>query len=143
MTALINKPSTNPSGNTVNKKNLRLSNAEIDKLIPIFGNSRHVRIPFKVPLRLHLKGLGINTSRSTRKKYFVLRYWFQGKNHPYTLGTFTPGFGVKEVSEKLFEIVEEHTNDRGLWIKDPKITEKDKETKITKSQFKNSQKKNY
>jgi hypothetical protein len=47
------------------------------------------------------------------------------------------------VSEKLFEIVEEHTNDRGLWIKDPKMTEKDEETKITKSQFKNSQKKNY
>jgi len=133
MTELINKPQTKPSSRTTNKKRLQFSNTEIDKLIPTFGNSRHVRIPLKVPLRSHLKGLTLRISKSTRKKYFVLWYWFQGRYRPLTLGTFTPGFGVKEVSKKLFKIVEEHTNDKGLWIKDPKITEKDDETKITKS----------
>ena len=46
-----------------------------------------------------------------------------------------------EVSNKLFDIVEKHTNNKGLWLEDPKITKKDEETKITKSQFKNSQRK--
>jgi len=49
MTKLINKPETIPSGKTGNKKTLRFSNTEIDKLIPTFGNSRHVKIPFKAP----------------------------------------------------------------------------------------------
>ena len=75
-------------------------------------------------------------SKATKKKYFVLRCWFRGKYHPCTLGTYGPNFGVKEVSYKLFDIVEEHTNDNGLQLKDPKITKKNDETKITKSQFK-------
>ena len=57
------------------------------------------------------------------------------------MGVYRPGFGVKEVSVKLFDIYEKHTNDKGLWIKDPRLTKVDEETKITKSQFKNSQKK--
>ena len=143
MPKLINKPSTNPSDRTVNKKTLQFSNTAIDKYLPTFGNLRHKSIPFRVPLKSHLKGLTLRMSKATKKKYFVLRYWFQRKNLPYTLGLYGLGFGVKEVSNKLFDIVEEHTNDKGLWIKDPKITEKDEETKITKSQFKNSKKKNY
>ena len=141
MTELVNKPVIIPSDKTGNKKTLQFNNSAIEKYLPTFGNYRHVKIPFKVPLRSHLKGLKLRISKSTRKKYFVLYYWFQGEYHAYTVGTFTPGFGVKEVSKKLFTIVEEHTNDKGLWIKDPKITERDNETKITKSQFKNSQKK--
>ena len=82
MTKLINKLETNPSGKTGNKKTLRFSNTEIDKLIPTFGNSRFVRIPFKVPLRSHLKGLTLNISKSTRNKYFVLWYWFEVRYRP-------------------------------------------------------------
>ena len=141
MKELINKPPTIPSGETTNKKTLPFSNTAIEKYIPTFGNLRHKIIPFNVPLKSHLKGLTLSVSKATKKKYFVLRYWFQGKYLPYTLGTYGPRFGVKEVSKKLFKIVEEHTNDKGLWIKDPKITKKDDETKITKSQFKNSQRK--
>jgi integrase len=141
MKELSNKPSTNPSEETINKKTLQFSNSAIDKYLPTFGNLRYKSIPFKVPLRSHLKGIRLNVSRASKKKCFVLRYWFQGKYLPYTLGTYGPRFGVKEVSKKLFKIVEEHTNDKGLWIKDPKITKKDDETKITKSQFKNSQRK--
>ena len=139
MSKLINKPATNLGEQTTNKKTLQFSNPAIEKYLPTFGNLRHKSIPFKVPLRSHLKGLTLRMSKATHKKYFVLRYWFQGKYHPNTLGTYGPSFGVKQVSDRLFDIVEEHTNDKGLWLKDPKITQKDEETKITKSQFKNSQ----
>ena len=141
MPKLINKPQTNLGEQTTNKTTLQFSNPAIDKYLPTFGSLRHKSISFKVPLRSHLKGLTLRMSKATKKKYFVLWYWFQSKYHPYTLGTYGPGFGVKEVSNKLFDIVEKHTNDKGLWLKDPKITKKDEETKITKSQFKNSQRK--
>ena len=141
MKELINKPQTKSGGETTNRNTLPFSNSAIEKYLPTFGNIRHKSISFKVPLKSHLKGLTLRTSRATKKKYFVLWYWFQGKYLPYTLGTYAPGFGVKEVSNKLFDIVKYHTNDKGLWIKDPKITKKDDETKITKSQFKNSQRK--
>ena len=141
MPKLINKLQTNLGEQTTNKKTLPFNNTVIDKHLPTFGNLRHKSIPFRVPLKSHLKGLTLRMSKATKKKYFVLRYWFQGKYHSYTLGTYGPRFGVKEVSNKLFDIVEEHTNDKGLWLKDPKITKKDEETKITKSQFKNSQRK--
>ena len=141
MSKLNNKLVTKPSKETGNKKTLQFSNPAIEKYLPTFGNSRHIKIAFKVPLKSHLKGLKLGMSKATKKKYFVLYYWFQSEYHPYTLGTYGPSFGVKQVSDKLFDIVEEHTNDKGLWLKDPKITKKDEETKITKSQFKNSQRK--
>ena len=141
MPKLINKPPTKLGEQTTNKETLQFSNTAIEKYLPTFGNLRHKTIPFKVPLKSHLKGLTLQMSKATKKKYFVLRYWFQNRYRPYTLGTFGPSFGVKQVSNKLFDIVEEHTNDKGLWLKDPKITKKDEETKITKSQFSNSQRK--
>ena len=141
MKELINKPQTKSGGETTNRNTLPFSNSAIKKYLPTFGNLRHKSISFKVPLKSHFKGLKLRVSKATKNKYFVLWYWFQGKYLPYTLGTYAPGFGVKEVSNKLFDIVKYHTNDKGLWIKDPKITEKDNETKITKSQFKSSQKK--
>ena len=76
MPKLINKPSTNPSDRTVNKKTLQFSNTAIDKYLPTFGSLRHKSISFKVPLRSHLKGLTLRMSKATKKKYFVLRYWF-------------------------------------------------------------------
>jgi len=99
---------------TTNKKTLQFSNTAIDKYLPTFGNLRHKSISFRAPLKSHLKDLTIRMSKATKKKYFVLRCWFRGKYHPCTLGTYGPNFGVKEVSYKLFDIVEEHTNDNGL-----------------------------
>ena len=58
-----------------------------------------------------------------------------------TLGMYGPGFGVRECSDMLFDIFEKHTNKKGIWITDPKLTKIDEETKITKSQFKDSQRK--
>ena len=136
MTKLINKPQTIPSKGTTNKRNtnfpfqilpkeketLQFSNKAIDNYLPTFDNLRYKHIPFKVPLKSHLKGLTLRMSFATKRKYFILRYWFQNRYRPYTLGTYGPGFGVKEVSVKLFDIYEKHTNDKGLWIIDPKLT---------------------
>ena len=144
MTELSNKRETKSSAETGNKKSLSFSNTKIEKYSPTFGNARNLYIPFKVPYGSHLKGLCLRVSRlkgfKTIKR-FVLRYWFEGKHKKLTLGIFKPGFGVKEVNDKLFQIVKEHTNEKGRWIKSPNITEREKETKITKSQFVESLKK--
>ena len=116
MSKLINKPETIPGDETGNKretsfpfkilpeekKTLQFSNSAIEKYLPTFGNSRHIKIAFKVPLKSHLKGLKLRMSNATKRKYFVLYYWFQNKYNPYTLGTYGPSFGVREVSNKLY-----------------------------------------
>ena len=101
MSKLINIPETIPGGETGNKKTLQFSNPAIEKYLPTFGNSRHIKIAFKVPLKSHLKGLKLGMSKATKKKYFVLYYWFQSEYHPNTLGTYGPSFGVKQVNEKI------------------------------------------
>jgi len=68
MPKLINKPSTNPSGKTTNKNTLPFSNSAIEKYLPTFGNLRHKSIPFRVPLKSHLKGLTLSVSRATKNK---------------------------------------------------------------------------
>ena len=149
MTKLIHKLTTKPSKETDYKKDtsfpfatlpkekpsLQFSNKAIANYLPTFDNARHIKIPFKVPLKSHLKGLTLRMSYATKSKYFLLQFWFKGRNNPFPLGMYGPGFGVKEVSVKLFDIYEKHTNDKGIWIRDPKLTEVEEETKITKSQF--------
>ena len=69
--------------------------------------------------------------QKTKRKYFQLNYWYNNKSNPLTLGEFIPGkFGVRECQTKIFEIVKEHTNDRGIWIRDPKQTIKYADKKV-------------
>ena len=80
--------------------------------------------------------------RSTGNKYFVIQYWFRKKPKRLPIGKFIFGvFGTKQVEEKLFSIVKDHTNDKGIWTRDPAITEKDKTRVITDTQFTESKKK--
>ena len=79
MKELINKLSTNTSDGTVNKRTLPFSNTAIEKYLPTFGNLRHKSIPFKVPLRSHLKGLTFRVSNVTKKNQ-VTEYQVT-KNH--------------------------------------------------------------
>ena len=70
-----------------------------------------------------LKGLKLAQYFKTKNKFFMLRYWFNSKSDDVSLGQFEEGiFGVKECQEKLFDLVKDHTNSKGLWIKDPKLT---------------------
>ena len=134
---------------SVSKKTteLKFTDYSINKFKPDYKDKKKKTYPLPGG---GIKGLKLNCIKISGNKFFIQNFWFNGKPDYWTVGEFRLGpegqpplFGKKQCEEKVYEIAKEHTNDRGLWIKDPKITEKDKETKITKSQFKNSQKKNY
>ena len=86
MTKLINKPNYFPSKETINKRDknfpfsklpkeketLQFNNKAIEKYLPTFGTQRQLIIPFKVPLKSHLKGLTLRMSKATKRKYFIL-----------------------------------------------------------------------
>ena len=124
---------------------LKFDNKAIDKIIPDEldfsyvdkkGNSefrRKILIPFDVPKKSILKGLKLCIQRDTGSKLFWLLYWFDGKCYVYPVGKFTDVFGTKEVEDKLLPIVRSHTNDRGHWIKNPKLTEQESE-RVTKNE---------
>ena len=116
---LTNKPDTNSS--------VDFSNAKIESCVPTFGDTkaRHLEIPFSVPKGSHLKGLVLRISKATKLKYFVLRYWYNKKLRRLVLGIFKSGYGIKEVNDKLYQLVKDHTNDKGIWITDPLIAEKE------------------
>ena len=87
---------------------------------------RRLWIPFDVAKKSALKGLALCIHKSTKNKYFTLHYWFNKKSKLLTIGKFVPGvFGTKQCEEKLFELVKEHTNEKGIWIRDPAITVRD------------------
>jgi hypothetical protein len=73
--------------------------------------------------RSFLKGLRLVQYQKTKSKYFYLRYWYNSSCIDLVLGQFEEGiFGVKQCQEKLFDLVKDHTNSKGIWIKDPRLT---------------------
>ena len=123
---------------------LSFSNSAIESWTPSFWDSekRYIRKPFDVPFGSHLKGLCLRLSRSTRKKDFILEFWFNGKQYEMPLGTFNKTeFDTKKLNDKLYKIYKEHTDDKGLWIKSPKITEKEKIRTTTNAQIDRTEKK--
>ena len=67
-------------------------------------------------------------------------FWFDKKQLRYNLGTFDiKEFDTKKLSDKLYKIVNDHTNDKGLWIKNPKITAKHKRERIKKAELQKRQ----
>ena len=98
----------------------------------IIKHKDRIYIPFNVAKKSLLKGLTICIHRSTGNKTFNIRFWFKKKSKNLPLGKFVLGiYGIKQVEDKLFSIVKDHTNEKGVWIKDPVITERDKTRVIT------------
>ena len=64
---------------------------------------------------------------------FFMRYWFNGKSLPFTFGEFRTGYGVRECRLDYMNVLDQCSNNKGLWVKDPKQTIHDSETKITKA----------
>ena len=132
----------------VNPKSIDFTNSAIEKLKIDnldFGNKKFLIIPFNVPRGSHLKGLLLSISKSTKVKKFTLRYWLGGRSHEYNLGAYRPyknsndlGFTCVQVNKKQYDIYNDHTNDKGLYITSPKVADKIKETKITDHQIANS-----
>ena len=125
------------------KFKLKFTDYAIEKFMSSFGVPARVRVftPFDVSRQSTLKGLRLCQYLEGKKKYFVLSYWYNGKILHLTIGQFIPGiFGVKQCQDKLHDLVKTHCNDKGHWIKDPKQTIRDQETKITKTVIEESAK---
>ena len=120
--------------------NSAIEKLKIDDLV--FGNKEYIEILFNVPKGSHLKGLYLKVSRAKQSKKFSLRFWLSGRNHKMVLVAYRPyrnssdlGFTCVQVNKKQYDIYQEHTNDKGLYITNPKVADKIKDTKITKHQI--------
>ena len=83
-----------------------------------------------------IKGLMLSQSITTKRKYLVQQFWFNKKADYWTVGEFRPDiFGVKECMTKVVNIMDTHTDDDGRWIKNPKITERQRKDRITKAEL--------
>ena len=101
-------------------------------------------LPFEVGKKSSLKGLKLCVHKSTKSKYFMLQYWFDRKAKYLSIGKYVPGiFGTKQCEDKVFNIVKDHSNDKGHWIKDPQITEQNKTRVITKDNLKELERKTW
>ena len=62
-----------------------------------------------------LKGLKLVQFQKTKKKYFILRYWFNSKNRDLTIGEFVlDKFSCRECENKVFEIAKAHQDNKGI-----------------------------
>ena len=125
------------------KFKLKFTDYAINNFMSSFGIPPKARVitPFDVSKHSALKGLKLVQYLKGKKKYFFLRYWFNGLYLPLTIGQFIPDiFGVKQCQDKLHDLVKNHCDDKGRWIKDPKQTVIDDETKIKKAIIVESQK---
>ncbi len=90
--------------------------------------------PFDVSRHTILKGLKLVQYERTKKKYFVLQFWFNSKPNYITIGEFQPGvFTCRECENKVFDIARAHQDNKGIWIKNPLTTIQDQENKIEKA----------
>ncbi len=90
--------------------------------------------PFDVSRHTILKGLKLVQYERTKKKYFVLQFWFNGIAKLITIGEFQPGvFTCRECENKVFDIARAHQDNKGIWIKNPLTTIQEQENKIEKA----------
>ena len=107
----------------------------IERYEPVYGNKK---IIVKKILNSGIKGLKLKCIKSTKRKFFVQNFWFDKKSDYWTVGEFRPKiFGVKDCKTKVVEVMDTHTDDNGLWINNPKITQKQKKDRITKAELQN------
>ena len=125
------------------KFKLKFTDFAIEKYMSSFGVPGKYRVytPFDVTKNTILKGLKLCQYLESKKKYFVLQYWYNSKPNYITIGEFKPGvFGVRDCENKVFEIARAHQDHKGIWIKNPKTTIQNEQTKITKAVIEESQK---
>ena len=116
---------------------LKFTDFAIEKYTSSFKDPRtnknryRVYTPFDVSKNTGLKGLKLCQYYEKRTKTIVLNYWHNKKSKNTTIGEFRPRvFGVKQAQDKVNELIKNHTNDKGIWIKDPAQTLIEKETRI-------------
>ena len=134
---------TKISNSGTQKFRLKFTDFAIEKYTSTFGVPSKYRVytPFDVSKHTILKGLKLCQFFKSKKKFFVLKYWFNNKAKTITIGEFKPGlFGVRDCENKVFEIARAHQDSKGRWIKDPLATILNEKTKITKAVIEESHK---
>ena len=96
------------------KFKLKFTDYAIKNFMSSFGIPPKARVitPFDVSKHSALKGLKLVQYFKSKKKYFFLRYWYNGRSLPLTIGQFIPGkskgeppiFGVKQCQDKLHDL---------------------------------------
>ena len=116
---------------------LKFTDYSIDKYKPDFKGKKKINIPFKDS---GIKGLKLKCIESTDNKFLVQQFWFNGRGDYWTVGEFNKDkFGIKECQTKIVTIMEDHTDDNGLWIKSPKVTAQHRKQRISKAELENRQ----
>ena len=150
-----NKPGTEQEHNDIaptraKKFKLKFTDYAVEKYTSNFiftdknGNTKtrdRAYVPFDVSRHTILKGLKLVQYQKTKKKYFILRYWYQQEYKMLTIGEFKPGvFACRECEDRVYEIARAHQDHKGRWVKDPMATIHNEQTKITKAVIEESQK---
>ena len=139
---LDTKPELEEQKKTGTLPKLKFTDYAIERFISTFNGNYRKYTSFDVSRNGALKGLKLCQYNDTKKKFFVLQYWIDSKTKRLTIGEFIPGkFGTRECQDRVFELVKDHTNDRGLWVKDPKQTIKDQDHKVYEAEAIKLQKK--
>lgn len=118
-------------------RTVKFTDYAIDKYQYDFSNSKAKSVPIKLN-DCGIKGLKLTQYKTSRKKYFHQKFWFDGKSDYWSVGEFIKGkFGIKDCQTKVIQIMKTHTDDNGLWIKSPKITAKQQKIRVTQAELEN------
>ena len=116
---------------------VKFTDYAIDKYQFNFDNYKGKSVGVKLE-NSGLKGLKLTQYKTSKKKYFHQKFWFDGKTDLWSVGEFIKGkFGIKECKTKVVAIMNDHTDDNGLWIKSPKITAKQHKQRVTQAELEN------
>ena len=116
---------------------VKFTDYAIDKFQFNFDNYKGKSVGVKLE-NSGLKGLKLTQYKTSKKKYFHQKFWFDGKTDLWSVGEFIKGkFGIKECQTKVVAIMKTHTDDNGLWIKSPKITAKQHKQRVTQAELEN------
>jgi len=108
------------------KKTIKFTDYAISKYVPSFiGEDKKTRDRDIVSFDRSsgIKGLKLVCYRSSKRRVVMMRYWHDNKSKPYTFGEITVTFGIKQIRDQYNELVKDHQNNKGHWIKDPKQTQ--------------------
>ena len=120
-------------------RSVKSTDYAINKYQANFDNVKGKSVGIKLE-NFGLKGVKLYQYKKSKRKYFQQQFWFNGKSDHWPVGEFRLKiFGVKDCKTKVVEIMDSHTDDDGRWIKNPKITERNRKDRIKKAEILNRQ----
>tara|TARA_R110000737_G_scaffold194853_2_gene215926 strand:- start:344 stop:1990 length:1647 start_codon:yes stop_codon:yes gene_type:complete len=118
---------------------LKFTDYSIDKYKPEFKGRKKINAPIKDS---GIKGLKLKCVEASGNKFFIQNFWFNNISDYWTVGEFNKDkFGIKECKTKVVALMEDHTDDNGLWIKSPKITAKQQKARVKKAELEDRKRK--